>query len=108
MFVEQEVKKPQKQIQQKQVKTKLEIESITSQLEAVELTNKKIDDKRSTQVDERTKKVRKLKKSLRQIEELEEKLKIDKNFKIEKEQLDKMSRKNDFIAELLDLGEDEN
>jgi hypothetical protein len=108
VFVEQEVKKPQKQIQQKQVKTKLEIESITSQLEAVELTNKKIDDKRSTQVDERTKKVRKLKKSLRQIEELEEKLKIDKNFKIEKEQLDKMSRKNDFIAELLDLGEDEN
>jgi hypothetical protein len=37
---------------------------------------------------------------------LEEKLKIDKNFKIEKEHLDKMSRKNDFTAELLDFGED--
>jgi hypothetical protein len=63
VFFEQEVKRPQKQ-----VKNKPEIESITSQLKEADFTNKKIDDKRSTQVDVRTKKVRKLKKSLRQIE----------------------------------------
>ena len=110
VFVEpEEVKKPQKQQPKKELKqSKLEIESIESQMKAIEITNSKILEKRSTlaEGDEETiKKVRKLKKSLRQIEELEEKMQADKNFKLEKEQIEKISRKKDLISELTELGE---
>ena len=109
VFVEPvEVKKPQKEQQKKEPKpSKLNVESIESQMKAIEITNSKILEKRSINAncDEETmKKIRKLKKSLRQIEELEEKLKLDKDFKIEKEQLDKISRKEVLISELQELG----
>jgi partner of Y14 and mago protein len=111
VFVEPvEVKKSQKDEKQKKEKkpSKLEIESIESQMKSIEITNSKILEKRSTNAncdDEIVKKVRKLKKSLRQIEELEEKLKMDKDFKLEKEQMEKINRKADLISELKELGE---
>ena len=86
------------------------MESIESQMKAIELTNKKITEKRTTLAadgdEERLKKIRKLKKSLRQIEELENMIKDDKNCKLEKEQIEKLSRKDALVEALKELGED--
>lgn len=82
--------------------------SLAAQLEVVNISNKKIQDKNSSNLDEQAKQARKLKKQLRQIHELEEKLKQNPNEKFEKEQLDKISKKQAIIDELKDLGEDIN
>ena len=79
---------------------------MAAQLERVSVSNKKILDKNSSNLDEQAKQARKLKKQLRQIYELEDKLKQNPNEKLEKEQLEKLSKKQAIIDELIDLGED--
>lgn len=103
VFVEEQ--KPSQQ-QSKKVSTKKQqsditkVDSIAEQIAKIELSNKKHES-----LDERTKNVRKLKKTLRQIKDLEEKSKTEK---LEKEQLEKIARKDQIITELLELGEDLN
>lgn len=87
---------------------KIEVASLAAQLEKVTIANKKFEEKNSTTLDDQAKQARKLKKLLRQIQELEEKIKNNPSEKLEKEQLEKISKKQTIIDELNDLGEDIN
>lgn len=75
-------------------------------MEAINIKNKVVTSKSTgdSEKDEAIKKIRKLKKTLRQIKDLEEKLKQDKNAILEKEQIEKINRKDAIVAEILELG----
>jgi hypothetical protein len=109
VFVESSADQKKKKTKPDKVeKTKLDMESIESQMEKVKINNKLIEEKSKPMTDEdlQKKRARKLKKTLRQIRDLEDKIKADKNVNLEKEQWDKISRKDAIIAEILSLGEE--
>ncbi len=110
VFVETTIDKAKKPVKsdKPQGMSKLDMDSIESQMEKVKITNKLIEEKKkpADEADEQKKKVRKLKKTLRQIRELEESLKSGQIVRLEKEQLDKVERKDAIIAEILGMGEE--
>jgi uncharacterized protein with WD repeat len=58
------------------------------------------------EADQKQKTIRKLKKQLREIEQIEEK--VNNHHQIEKEQMEKIKKKESIISELESLGEDPN
>ncbi|RZC43147.1 Mago-bind domain containing protein [Asbolus verrucosus] len=93
-IIEDKEKKPSKK------KNKNKVEEVTKQIEHVTISEKPKEP--STQTDP-AKKLKNLKKRLREVEALEEKLKNGLILKPEPEQLTKIQRKNDLLMQIREL-----
>ncbi|KAK9885459.1 hypothetical protein WA026_010954 [Henosepilachna vigintioctopunctata] len=98
-------KKPKKVPEEKDICLKLQNTTISSHKNTSPKENKKQDKKIVSEVEEPSteKKIKNLKKKVREIEALEEKLKNGTIAKPEPEQLQKVKRKNDLLMQIHEL-----
>jgi hypothetical protein len=78
-----------------------ELSKLTKMMSDIKVSNKITGEQ--FEADLKQKQIRKLKKQLREIESIEEKVKANQT--VEKEQLEKLKKKDTLIEELSDLGE---
>lgn len=78
-------------------------DEVTKQLDKVQISSKQPEKKPQPQTTDPAKRLKNLKKRLREIEQLEEKLKNGQLTKPEPEQLTKIQRKNELLLQIEEL-----